>query len=633
MKFAARSLAIALTALLLTLPATAQQLVKGEDSIDVAAMKSGLFVHNLFQSNMVLQRDQPIKIWGWADKGTEVKATIAGKQVSAKPDVSGRWEVEFAAMPANSTPQTMQITCGKESVSIENILLGDVWLLGGQSNMEHPISRVENGALEIMSANFPEIRHLTVPQPNGPDTRTNFPRLMEWHSFFRTHYRKGYWDVCKPETVPELSAIGYIFAKHIHMTSGVPIGIIDASRGGTCLETWIPTSMLKGLNTPEVKACFAEWEEKIAAYDPAKDLEGQKAQYRSQVEALKQKGQQVPVDLKEPTKPRPGPAFDMNRPGNCYASIIAPISGLKIKGAIWHQGYNNAVQANGHVMYYQVFDDMIASWRKAFGDPNMPFGIISLCTDEAPQTLDNYLEKMINEGMYIREVQYKTFLDLQKAGDKNIGYASSYDMRRSWYHPGLKIPVGERIARWALATQYGKNLKWVPSVITKVEPSSGTLVLTFNEPVGCQNNDVIEGFAIASEDRRFQPAKAEYQVVGEDPKGNPKKDERVLVLSSPHVSAPVHYRYAWGRNPMGNLKHRYTQDGPPLATQRSDEWPMNEVPVKFGDAVDRDTMNQARQANKLFDADRRVKDAQLRLEAEQENTSKAMKEWESKWGQ
>jgi len=383
--------------------------------------------------------------------------------------------------------------------------------------------------------------------------------------------------------------------------------------------------------SPPVKACLDEWQKKIAAYDPAKDLEEQKARYRKQVEALQQKGQAIPADLKEPTEPRPGPAFDMNRPGNCYASILAPISGLKIKGAIWHQGYNNAMQANGHVMYYQVFDDMIASWRKAFGDPAMPFGIISLCTDEAPQTLDNFLEKMINEGIYIREVQYKTFLDLQKAGDKHIGFASSYDMRRSWYHPSLKIPVGERIARWALATQYGKNLKWVPTVIEKVEPSNGTLVLTFNEPVGCQKDDVIEGFAIAGEDRRFQPAKAEYQVVSKDARGNPKVDERVLVLSSPHVSAPVHYRYAWARNPMGNLKHRFTQDGPPLATQRSDDWPMNEVPVKFGDKIDRDTMNQSRQAHKLFDAERRVNDAQLLLDEQQESTSSAMEDWKSRW--
>ncbi len=635
MKRTAHSLTIVLTSLLLTLTpsVSAQTLVMGEDSIDVPAMKSGLCVHNLFQSNMVLQRDQPIQVWGWADKGSEVKAAFAGKQVSAQPDSSSRWVVEFPAMPANSTPQTMEIACGKESVHIENILIGDVWLLGGQSNMEHPISRVEDGQLEIMSANYPNIRHLTVPQPNGYEPLANFPRLMEWHSFFRTHYRKGYWDVCTPETVPELSAIGYIFAKRLHMASGVPIGIIDASRGGTCLETWIPTSVLEGIDTPEVKAKLAEWDKKIADYDPAKDLEDQKNRYRNKVEAMKQNGQEIPVELKEPTEPRPCPAFDMNRPGNAYASILNPLSGLKIKGAIWHQGYNNAMVLGGHVMYYQVFDDMIASWRKAFGDPDMPFGIISLCTDGEPQTLDNYLEMMINEGMYVRQVQYQTFLDFQKAGDKNMGFASSYDMRRDWYHPQLKIPVGERIARWALATQYGKgNLKWEPPVIGKVDSSEGTLVLTFNEPVGCLKGDVIEGFAIAGEDRRFQPAKAEYQVIGKDGKGRPQVNERVLVLSSPHVSAPVHYRYAWGRNPMGNLKPRYTQDGPPLATKRSDDWPMNEVPVKFGEEIDRETTNQARQAHKLFDAERRVNDAQLLIDAEQESTSKAMEDWKKKWG-
>lgn len=631
MKRTAGTLAISLTGLILILaaPATAQPWVKGKDSIDVPAMKGGLCVHNLFQSNMVLQRDQPIQIWGWAD--TTVKVNFSGKQVSAQPDKSRRWVAGFPAMAAHSSPQTMEVTSGKESVSIENILIGDVWLLGGQSNMEHPISRVEDGQLEIMAANHPNLRHLSVPQPNGPESRTNFPRLMEWHDFFNTHYRKGYWDACTPESVPELSAIGYVFAKRIHMISQVPIGIIDLSRGGTCVETWIPTSVLEGIDTPEVKTKLDEWKKKIAAHDPAKDLGEQKSRYRKQVEAMKQRGQALPADLKEPTEPRPGPAFDMNRPGNCYASMLAPIAGLKIKGAIWHQGYNNAMEPGGHVMYYQVFDDMIASWRKAFANPTMPFGIISLCTEGPPQTLDNYLEKTINEGIYIREVQYQTFLDLKKAGDKNIGYASSYDMRRSWYHPQLKIPVGERIARWALATQYGKgNLTWEPPVITGMESSGGTLVLTFNGPVGCQKDDVIEGFAIAGNDRRFQPAKAEYQVAGKDAKGLPQVNNRVLVLASPHVSEPVHYRYAWGRNPMGNLKHLQGQDGPPLATQRSDDWPMNEVPVKFGEVLDQKTVNQSREAHKLFDTDRRVKDAQLLLGAEQESSTKAMKDWKSR---
>jgi hypothetical protein len=147
----------------------------------------------------------------------------------------------------------------------------------------------------------------------------------------------------------------------------------------------------------------------------------------------------------------------MNRPGNCYASMIAPIAGFQIKGALWHQGFNNALVPNGHVLYYQVFAKMIGAWREAFNDPKMPFGIISLCTEGDPQDLANYLEKVANEGIYIREVQYKTFLDFQKAGDKDVGFASSFDQRRAWYHPQIKIPVGERIAGWALVTQYGKS--------------------------------------------------------------------------------------------------------------------------------------------------------------------------------
>ena len=149
------------------------------------------------------------------------------------------------AMPANATPQRMTVKGATNTLVLDNILLGDVWVLGGQSNMEHPISRVEGGQLEILSANLPKLRHLSVPQPNGPDVLENFPRMMEWHGFFNTHYRRGYWDVCSPGTVPELSAIGYIFARRIQQVTGVPVGVIDISRGGTCLETWIPIDAFK----------------------------------------------------------------------------------------------------------------------------------------------------------------------------------------------------------------------------------------------------------------------------------------------------------------------------------------------------------------------------------------------------
>ncbi|MFK7851492.1 MAG: sialate O-acetylesterase [Akkermansiaceae bacterium] len=607
-------------------------LVRGEDRIEVPAIGDGFCLHNLFQSNMVLQRDQPIRIWGWADPGQELTVTFAGKAQKGKAGADRKWSVSFPAMEASATPAKMLIKAGVDSIALENILIGDVWLLGGQSNMEHPISRVENGDLEIASANFPEIRILTVPSQNGPEMKEGFPRLFEWHGFFNTHYRKGDWDVCSPQMIHELSAIGYVFARRLHMASGIPIGVVDASRGGTSLETWLPQSALEAHRTDEVQAMLAEWQKKVAAYDPEKDLNGLIAAHERRVADMKKKGQPIPTNMEAPTKPRPSPMMNMNFPGNCYASMIRPIEGLALKGAIWHQGYNNAMQPEGHMMYSQLFPEMISIWRKAFNNPAMPFGIISLCTDGPPQTEENYLEMMINEGVYIREVQYEAYRKLVEAGDKNIGFASSYDMRRSWYHPRMKIPVGERIARWALATQYGQGrMIWKPPVITKIEAKEGSIHLSFDVPVGVPKDEVIEGFAIAGEDRRYQPAAADYLVLGKDSRGRPRVDAKVLVLSSPHVSKPIHFRYAWGRNPMGNLTPKSNEGGQPLATQRSDDWRIHEVPVKFGAKADRASLNQAREVNRVFDMQRRIKDAVILIETEGENTAKKLESWQKKW--
>lgn len=243
--------------------------------------------------------------------------------------------------------------------------------------------------------------------------------------------------------------------------------------------------------------------------------------------------------------------------------MIAPIAGFQIKGALWHQGFNNAFVPNGHALYYQVFAKMIEAWRAAFNDPQMPFGIISLRTEGDPQDLNNYLEMMANEGIYIREVQYKTFLDFQKAGDMNVGFASSFDQRRAWYHPQIKIPVGEHIAGWALVTQYGKSgdFRWLPPTIQEMKVEGGKMILKMARfEVDRYNDGPILGFAIAGNDRRFRPAKADWS------NPNDPGDRSSIVLSSPLVAEPVYYRHAWGRNPLANLR----ADGIPLDTLRND---------------------------------------------------------------
>ena len=584
-----------------------------EDVIDIPAVGDGLCVSNVFQTNMVIQRDKPITVWGWATPGESVTVQFGSKQATATTSDSRRWEVNLPAKPANAQPAQMVVKGAKESLTFENILVGDVWVLGGQSNMEFPLHKVENGSLEIVSANYPEIRILTVPAQNGPELKPSFARLHEWSGWFSRHFRKGDWDVCTPEVARELSAIGYAFARRVHKAAGVPIGVIDASRGGTTVETWTPEPVLRQMDSVPLKAKLAEWDQKVAEWDAEKDLANRVKRHHEWVTRMKKDGRPIPADRVVPTELAPGPAMDQNRPGNCFASMLAPLVGLSVKGTIFHQGYNNAFDGStGVQMYRDVFPEMIHAWRSAFGDPKMPFGILSLCTDGYPQTREDYVEKMFNAGIGIRAAQYETFLKFHEAGDKNIGFVSTYDLRRRWYHPQVKIPAGERAARWALATQYGfdRDVHWKPPMLRGMERANGALVLEFDSDVGDPEDGAIHGFAIAGNDRRFQPVTAVHVTEGKENRGRPKLNRKKLVLASPLVSDPVHYRYAWGRNPLANLQATGNKDLP-FATQRSDDWKMEEVPLgvlsePITGKVSRPQRNQIVKALKLEDTRRRV---------------------------
>ena len=607
---------IALLSAVLTLSSATAQQEPANNLTVVPAIAEGLSVHNLFQSNMVLQREKPITIWGWALAGEEVTVSFAGKTQTAKAGADRSWKVIFPAMPASVEPMQMTIKGKAATLTLDNILVGDVWVMGGQSNMQEPLMNLENGHMEIASANFPKIRLLTVPSLVDNQEKKNFPRRQ------KEKQPDGDWDICSPQTVPEFSGIGYIFARRIHMTSQIPIGVIDASFWGTPVEGWLPLTVVRSMDSDVVRALMADWDSQVAAWDPKKELENQIKQHAQKMEELKKQGQ--PSTEPPPSKPAGAPVDNQNYPGNCYASMISPIAGLAVKGAVWHQGYNNA-RPDAETFYYQVFPRMIASWRAAFNDANMPFGIISLCTDTPPQTLDNYLECTMDFGIYVREAHYKTFLDFYKAGDKNIGYASSYDHRRAWWHPEMKIPAAERIARWAMTTQYGAtSVSWKPPMVTKVEPKDNALLLSFDSDVASVNNEEIAGFSIAGKDGKFQPAKAEYQVIGKDKNGQPQITWKALVLSHPLVPNPIHYRFAWGRNPMGNLRMVYIKDIP-FATQRSDTWTVADMYENYtgkksavSGQVHGGEVEALKKALKAADLERRLFEARALLDAQKE---------------
>jgi sialate O-acetylesterase len=611
-----------------------------EDVVDVPAIGQGLCVSNAFQTNMVLQRDKPLNIWGWAQPGEAVTVSFAGQEVQAKAAADRSWTVTLKPMPANSTPQTLTVKAAGKTLTLENILVGDVWLLGGQSNMEFPLPNVDDGTLEVVSANFPQIRLLTIPQGKGFGSVHSFERLYEWSDWSKRHFRKGDWDVCSPETVKEFSAIGYVFGRRLFMAGRVPIGLIDASIGGTTVETWTPEDVLRKIDGKETRDMLKEWDDKIAAYDPQADLKKRIESYNANKEKMKEKGktQPAPADL------RPGPVADRNRPGYCYASVIRPLAGLAIKGAVFHQGFNNCFNGSaGARMYYQVFGKMISAWRETFGNPQMPFCIISLCTAGEPQTRDNYLKPMYDVGPYIREAQYKTFRDFRDAGDKSIGFVSSFDQRKSFYHPQIKIPVGERAAKWALVTQYelitGRDAEeyWLPPSIKEVKIVDGTIRLTLSTAIKMkdESDDKLVGFAIAGEDRRFYPADVNWFADGaKDNRNQPVYARNILVLSSPFVARPVHYRHAWARNPMSNIANSRQI---PLATQRSDDWILEETPVKFPapqGMLEKDAARQVRgkivKELELDDTERRIKEAEATIARLKEQFTKDKEAWEKK---
>lgn len=543
-----------------------------QDILVNPAAGEGFRIHSLFQSNMVVQRSKPIAVWGWSTPGDKITVTFAGKTATTTAGKDHRWKVTLPAMEASSQPATMMIEGPDGKLALENILVGDVWVLGGQSNMERSLSQVENGDLEIAAANLPSIRLLTVPRIMGPELKKNFPRADDYNS---RDPLVGDWQVCSPETVPSFSAIGYVMARRVHMAAEVPIGVIDTSRGGTTVQAWTPEARMRKLDAPEVKEMLASSDENIAAYDPKADLQKQIKKYEDRIARLKKEGKKIPAGMKPPTKPNPGPEYSHRPPGNCYASVISPIAGFPVKGAIFHQGYNNCFDGvRGARMYRAVFPEMIRGWRDAFNDAEMPFGILSQCTAGKVQDLNHFLTHLTDIGARIREAQYQTFLEFYNAGDKNIGFVSTYDLRRSSYHPQVKIPAGERIARWALATQYGmdQEFRWPPPTRKEMKVQEDALVLVFDQAVApVSDGSPMEGFAIAGKDKKFQPATATYRVISKDSRGREKHDKTTLVLKSFLVPNPVHFRYAWGRNPMGNIQLAGNSDIP-LATQRSDDW-------------------------------------------------------------
>lgn len=481
---------------------------------------------SIIGNHMVLQRDMDLPVWGWSDPGSTVTVSIAGQTQTAKAGEDGRWEATLTPLQVTPHALRMVIKSGTEEIVLSNIVIGEVWVCSGQSNMQWSVSQSNDPDLEIATANYPNIRLISVPQVGTQELQDDF---------------KGNWEICTPATVGEFSGVGFFFGRQLHQTLGVPIGLIDNAWGGSAAEAWVPREVLE--KDGRFGEYLKQWEEIEATFD----FEAEMAKWKEAAAKAKEAGKNAPRPPRDQLR-------GQHRPGNLWAGVLNPIIGFGIRGTIWYQGESNAGRAS---LYDDLFALMITQWREAWGQGDFPFYWVQLADYR-----DEVSEPAESDWAELRESQSKT-LSLP-----NTGQAVIYDLGEGRdIHPRDKQNVAKRLARIALARDYGMGIHYLNPSFESMEIKENKAILTFKD-VGStlysfDTRDVI-GFTIAGEDRVWHPATATIS-------GNNKVE-----VSSPDVPNPVAVRYAWATNPIANLQSR---EGLPVDPFRTDDWPGVTDPV------------------------------------------------------
>jgi sialate O-acetylesterase len=465
----------------------------------------------IFGDGMVLQQGRPIVIWGWAEPGEAITVSLAEAQAQTVAKDDGRWRVELPAMRAepDQAPLEMTVT-GVNTLTLRDVLIGEVWLGSGQSNMRWSVSRSDDAQAEIAAADHPRIRLFAV-QNHRTDEPSDDVRAS--------------WQVCSPTSVPDFSAVAYYFGRQLQRELDVPVGLIMSAWGGTYAEAWTPHDALAAA-LPQALERAAEsrdrYPQQLAEHE--KRLE----EWHVAAAAAREAGQPEP---KKPQTPR-HPDEKPNMPSVLYNGMIAPLTPLSMRGVIWYQGEANAGRAEE---YTGLLTALIESWRGAFEHEELAFGIVQLANYLARQTqaTEN------SNWSHLREAQAAVARTVPRTGlAVTIDIGDADDI-----HPRNKQEVGRRLALWALRDVYGRqDLAASGPTLDRMTREGDQLVLHFTHVHGGleMRGDKLTGFVIADADGPFVFADARID------------GDRVIV-SSPEVSQPTRVRYGWANNPDCNL--------------------------------------------------------------------------------
>ena len=455
---------------------------------------------------MVLQRDAPIHVWGWADPGETVRVSLDGDKAQATADRLGQWSV-FLKRHAAGGPYAMQVQGNGAPVSINDLMVGELWIASGQSNMEFPLAGFNNApmndsAREIAAANHPELRLLVAPRVGA-----DFPKDDTDVS----------WSRCTPETAKQFSAAAYFFGREIAAKEHVTVGLIDTTWGGTPAEAW--TSFDAFGKNPALAPVWTQWgqftrEQVTAAATIAAD--------KGEDEQRRQAGQQ-------PLPHGWHPAPESYKPAGLYNGMIAPFTPLSIRGVLWYQGETNS-RLDRSVIYHPLFRSMIQDWRAHFQQGNFPFLFVQISSFRStPQEAWGVLRDAQRRTLELSNTAMTVTLDIGQVDN---------------VHPPDKQTVGHRLALAARAMVYGETaLPYTGPLFARADVEGEAMRVGFEDRASkltC-GGATCTGFEVAGEDHKFFPADA-------------KIDGATVVVHSGTIAPPRYVRYAWPNAPVANLQ-------------------------------------------------------------------------------
>jgi sialate O-acetylesterase len=477
---------------------------------------------HVFCDHMVVQRDKPIRVWGSAEPGEKVTVTVGKEHAEATADAERHWKVE---LPATNEKGPIEITvAGKNTIVLHDVLVGEVWICSGQSNMQMNVASSTHAKREIAEANHPQIRLCTVPMRPAGEPADDMGAS---------------WTICTPQTVPGFSAVGYFFGRALHEQLDVPIGLINSSWGGTRIEPWTPPVGFQ--EVPALASILADIEKAKAAYAEATAAALPRfAAWLPVAEKAKANHERIPSPPEWPSHP----LANNIAPTGLYNGMIHPLVPFSIRGAIWYQGESNLGDG---MLYDDKMKALIGGWRSVWHEGDFPFLYVQLAPFRYGTANPTLLPKI-----WEAQTAALAIPDTGMAVTNDIG--NSKDI-----HPKDKQDVGKRLALWALAKAYGKQIVYSGPLYKSMSVEGSKIRIKFDDAGGglvARGGKPLSWFTIAGNDKKFVEADATV-------------DGDSVVVSSAKVPKPVAVRFAWDQVADPNLQN---VEGLPAPAFRTDKW-------------------------------------------------------------